>query len=146
MSTSSAEQSDAQNTAEFYKNFDKEENARQLAATNPCLVPDMTNELYDCCGSDTIEAICVVFGTINAFVLGAIVISLVILLLKSQWFRTQLLLSFTVSFQILSAIWRTWFYLSAGWKGSSSFTYIMTRSSDSGDFAVSLLGFAMFLY
>lgn len=75
----------------------------------------MDNELYDCCGSASIEATCTAFGIINATILGVIVISWGMLLYKSTWFRNQLLLSFTVLFQVLPAVWRTWFYLSAGW-------------------------------
>mmetsp|Transcript_8320 Transcript_8320/g.11510 ORF Transcript_8320/g.11510 Transcript_8320/m.11510 type:complete len:107 (+) Transcript_8320:203-523(+) len=106
----------------------------------------MSNELYDCCGSATVEATCTAFGSIHAVVLGAILISWAILLIKSTWFRNQLLLSFTVLFQVLPAVWRTWFYLSAGWQGTTAFTYITIRSSDSGDFVVSLTAFAMYLY
>lgn len=125
---------------------DTEEKARQLAESNPCLVPEMSNELYDCCGSDTIEATCNAFGWINAIVLGGIVISWMALLFKNDWFRSQLLLSFAILFQCLPGMWRTWFYLSAGFKGTSPGTYITIRSSDSGDFVVSLTAFAMYLY
>lgn len=106
----------------------------------------MSNELYDCCGSDTIEATCTAFGSINAVVMGLIVLSWAVLMFKSEWFRHQLLLSFTFLFQLLPALWRTWFYLSAGWKPTSPGTYITIRSSDSGDFVVSLVAFAMYLY
>jgi len=74
----------------------------------------MSNELYDCCGSDTIEATCTAFGSINAIVFGGIILSWLYLLVKNEWFRSQLLLSFTVLFQVLPGMWRTWFYLSAG--------------------------------
>ena len=63
--------------------FEVEEQARKLAAGNPCLVPEMDNELYDCCGSDAIEATCMTFGSINAAVLGLIIISWLWLLAKS---------------------------------------------------------------
>jgi len=74
----------------------------------------MSNELYDCCGSDAIEATCHAFGWINAIVLGLIVLSWVLLLIKNEWFRSQLLLSFTFLFQVLPAVWRSYFYLEAG--------------------------------
>ena len=106
----------------------------------------MSNELYDCCGSDTIEATCTAFGSINAVVLGLIVLSWGTLMCKSDWFRYQLLLSFTFLFQLLPAFWRTYFYLSAGFKPTSPGVYITIRSSDSGDFVVSLVGFAMYMY
>ena len=105
----------------------------------------MDNELYDCCG-DSAQATCTAFGSINAVVLAGIVIGWMTLLCRNEWFRQQLLLSYTILFQILPAVWRTWFYLSAGWKGASAFTYITIRSSDSGDFVVSLSAFAMYMY
>ena len=46
-----------------------------MAAGNPCLVPEMDNELYDCCGSSTVEATCTVIGVTQAVTLGFIVIS-----------------------------------------------------------------------
>lgn len=95
--------------------LDTEERARKLAEANPCLVPEMSNELYDCCGSDTIEATCTAFGSINAVVMAGIVLSWIYLVIKNDWFRSQLLLSFTFLFQLLPGLWRTWFYLSAGW-------------------------------
>ena len=67
--------------------FEVEERARLLAAGNPCLVPEMDNELYDCCGSDAIEATCLAFGSINAALLALIILSWLVLLAKSQWFR-----------------------------------------------------------
>ena len=106
----------------------------------------MKNELYDCCGSSAAEATCNTFGSINAVILASIVISWLILVIKNDWFRSQLLLSFTFLFQLLPAIWRTWFYLSAGWPGTTPGTYITIRSSDSGDFVVSLVAFLMYLY
>jgi len=106
----------------------------------------MSNELYDCCGGSAVEATCTTFGSINAIVLGAIILSWGYLLVKNEWFRHQLLLSFAVLFQILPAVWRTWFYLSAGWQGTSAFTYITIRSSDSGDFVVSMTAFCMYMY
>ena len=117
-----------------------------MATNNPCLVPEMSNELYDCCGSDTVETTCYTFGSINAVILGSIVISWLILISKNEWFRNQLLLSFTFLFQLLPAMWRTWFYLSAGFQGQTAVMYITIRSSDAGDFIVSLAGFAMYLY
>ena len=138
-----ARQTGAKTTETFQ---DAEEQATLAAADNQCLVPEMSNELYDCCGSDAIEATCTAFGSANAVVLGLIVISWVALMAKSDWFRYQLLLSFTFLFQLLPAVWRTWFYLSAGWKPTSPGVYITIRSSDSGDFVVSLVAFAMYMY
>lgn len=106
----------------------------------------MSNELYDCCGSDTIEATCTTFGSINAVVMGLIVLSWVTLMIKSDWFRGQWLLSFTFLFQLLPAFWRAYFYLEAGFKPTSPGVYITIRSSDSGDFVVSLVAFAMYMY
>ena len=127
--------------------FQDSENAASAAAVdNPCLVPTMTNELYDCCGSETIEATCTAFGSINAVILGSIVICWMALIFKSDWFKQQLLLSFCTLFQVLPAVWRTWFYLSAGFSGTTAGMYITIRSSDSGDFVVSLTPFAMYMY
>jgi len=106
----------------------------------------MSNELYDCCGSATIEMTCTTFGSVNAAVFGLIFVSWCILMFKSEWFRHQLLLSFTFLFQLLPAMWRTWFYLDTGFKGSTPGMYITIRSSDSGDFVVSLVAFCMYLY
>ena len=143
LAQSMAKQTGASTTDTFQ---DSEEAATVAAASNPCLVPEMSNELYDCCGSDTIEATCTAFGSLNAIVLGLIFTSWVFLMFKNEWFRHQLLLSFTFLFQLLPAVWRTYFYLSAGFKGTSPGEYIVIRSSDSGDFVVSLVAFAMYLY
>ena len=43
-------------------------------------------------------------------------------------------------------MFRTWFYLAAGFKGTDVDTYIIVRPSDSGDFVVSLGGLIMYLY
>ena len=77
---------------------DTEEKARQLAASNPCLVPEMSNELYDCCGGPDVEATCSAFGYINAVLLVGIVLAWFTLLCKNDWFRSQLLLSYTFLF------------------------------------------------
>ena len=79
-----AEQTGA-STNETY--LDVEEKARQLASSNPCLVPGMSTELYDCCGSSAVETTCTTFGTINAVLLGLILAGWIVLLVKSQWFR-----------------------------------------------------------
>jgi len=47
----------------------------------------MDNELYDCCGSSAVEATCTTFGSINAALLGAIVIGWGFMLIKNEWFR-----------------------------------------------------------
>ena len=85
----------AETTDTFY---DVEEQARVLAQGNPCLVPEMGNELYDCCGSDTIEHTCTTFGSINAALIGLMVLSWGYLIYKNDWFRSQLLLSFVFLF------------------------------------------------
>ena len=125
---------------------DTEEKATKMAQANPCLVPEMSNELYDCCGSETVEDTCTTIGTINCVLLGTIVLSWFYLVCTNMWFRNQLLLSFTFLFQLLPAVWRTWFYLDAGFKGASPGLYITIRSSDSGDFVCSYVAFAMYLY
>ena len=101
------------------------------------------NEIYECCGSDTIEATCYAWGSINAVVLGSIVLSYFVLVFGNEWFRYNLLLSFTFLFQTLPAIWRTVFYLWAGFSPTGEASYRTFRCSDSGDFVVSLAGFAM---
>ena len=110
------------------------------------MVPDTANEYYDCCGAQSIETTCLVFGTLNAIMLAGVVISLISLIIVSQWFKNQLLLWFTLLFQILVCNWRTLFYLYGGFVGASSFSFITYRSSDPGDFIVSLFGFAMYMY
>ena len=49
-------------------------------------------------------------------------------------------------FQILPSVWRTIFYLYGGFKGASATEFITYRSSDPGDFVVSLTGFIMYVY
>lgn len=46
----------------------------------------------------------------------------------------------------MPAVWRTIFYLYGGFPGATAFEFITYRSSDPGDFVVSLTGFAMYLY
>ena len=112
-----------------------------------CLVPGMFHELYDCCVSSAAGTTCKVFGSLNAILMAFIVIAWIILLIKNKWFRNNLLMSYVFLFQLLPSMWRTWFYLSGGFEGSDdSFIYIMTKSSDSGDFVVSLTALAMHLY
>ena len=113
---------------------------------NECLVPETKNEMYDCCGSDVAIYECEVFGFINAIMLVSIVTSIFVLHYKSTWFHNNWLLTFTLCFQVLPALWRTLFLLHAGYKGASPGQYIVFRSSDAGDFVVSLTGFAMYMY
>ena len=61
--------------------------ATEAAANNECLVPETSNELYDCCGSILIESECEVFGILNAVILGSLVISIFVLHFKSTWFH-----------------------------------------------------------
>jgi len=106
----------------------------------------MSNEYYDCCGNEAIIMTCTVFGSLNAIMLASVVFSLFYLICKNQWFRNQWLLWFTMLFQILVCTWRTLFYLYGGYVGASSWSYMTYRSSDPGDFVVSLTGFAMYMY
>lgn len=75
-----------------------------------------------------------------------IVLAWIYLIARNQWFRNQWVLVFCFIFQILPAVWRTLFYLVGGWPGASTFEFITYRSSDPGDFVVSLTGLAMYLY
>ena len=115
--------------------------------TNSCVVPEMVpTELYECCGSSAAESTCSFFGFTNGIVLGMIIFYLIYMNLTSTWFSSNLVLSFTVLFQTQPAMFRTWFYLAAGFAGTSVDTYIIVRPSDSGDFVVSLGGLIMYLY
>ena len=120
----------------------------QVAVDSDCLVPKMTNgELYECCVSDAAAATCQVFGSINAVIVGLIVSSFFFLVFTSGWYQYRLLLWFTFLFQLLPATWRAIFYLYAGYPDhNNEGTYRTIRESDSGDFVVSLVGFAMYLY
>ena len=113
---------------------------------NDCLVPETEYEIYDCCGSVFIETECKTFGIINALIILSIVIAIVVLHFKSTWWNNNWLITFMLIFQILPAVWRTLFYLRGGFKGAGPFNYITDRSSDSGDFVVTLTGFAMYLH
>ena len=106
-----------------------------------------TGEIYECCVSDAAGAVCTTFGLINAVVVVLIVIWTIMLNLWSEWYRYNLLFNFATIYQLLPAIWRAIFYLEAGFPGDSGSGWYRTfRSSDSGDFVVSLVGFAMYLY
>ena len=110
-----------------------------------CLVPETTDELYDCCGSALVENECKIFGVTNAVILGAIVVSMIALHFKSKWWNDNWLITCLLVFQVLPAVWRTIFYLGGGFKGTSPGEFITYASSDSGDFVVSLTGFAMYM-
>ena len=112
---------------------------------NECLVPETENELYDCCGSSLIENECKVFGYTNAVLLAAMPLAIVVLHFKSKWWNDNWLITCLLLFQILPAVWRTIFYLYGGFKGASPGEFITYASSDSGDFVVSLTGFAMYM-
>jgi len=58
-----------------------------------CLVPEMANEHYDCCGSDLVENECRVFGVTNAVILAAIVISTIALHFRSKWWNDNWLIT-----------------------------------------------------
>jgi len=105
-----------------------------------------TGEIFECCVSDAAGAVCTSFGSINAVLIVLIVLSTIMLNYTSDWYRYNLLFSFSTIYQLLPAIWRAIFYLSAGFGGDSSGEYRTFRCSDSGDFVVSLVGFAMYLY
>ena len=113
---------------------------------NECLVPETKNELYDCCGSAFVENECQVFGVVNAVILAAIVVAIVALHFKSTWWHSNWLITCLLLFQILPAVWRTIFYLYGGFRGASPGEFITYSSSDSGDFVVSLTGFAMYMH
>ena len=107
-----------------------------------------TGEIFECCVSDAAGAVCTTFGSINGVLVGAIVLSTIMLNFTSDWYRYNLLFSFATIYQLLPAIWRTLFYSSAGFEGNASGSgwYRTFRCSDSGDFVVSLVGFAMYMY
>ena len=125
---------------------DTEMIASAMASTNPCLIPEMPNELYDCCGGDVIEDTCNTFGYANFTILGGILLVWGYLVFCNEWFRNQLLLSFTFFFQLLPAFWRSWFYLYSSHKGETAFNYMLFRASDSGYFVISMVAFALYLY
>ena len=122
--------------------------AKSAAISDECLVPEMTTgEIYECCVSDAAGATCTAFGSINAVIVAFIVLSTAMLNFRSDWYRYNLILSFATIYQFLPAVWRTLFYLWAGFEGADGSGYYRTfRCSDSGDFVVSLVGFAMYLY
>ena len=80
-----AESTGAKTTETF---ADTEARATEMATGNQCLVPEMSNELYDCCGSQTVEMTCYAFGSLNAIILASIVISWFILISRNEWFRS----------------------------------------------------------
>ena len=112
---------------------------------NECLVPETTNELYDCCGSALIENECKIFGVTNAAIGGAILISTIALHFKSKWWNDNWLITCLLVFQLIPSGWRTYFYLSSGFKGTTADMFITVANSDAGDFVVSLTGFAMYM-
>ena len=128
------------------------EHARELQSKKKdddrpdCLVPETENEQFDCCGSDGVETECKVFGVINAIVLGVYVVGIIIMCLRSSWFRNQRLLACALIFQILSAVWATMFYMQYGHKGATTFSFITFRSSHAGDFVVSITGLVLYMY
>ena len=96
--------------------------------SDSCVVDDMTNgELYDCCTSDAAAATCQVFGSIHAVSVGLIILSWGLLLYRSEWFRYNLLLSFTFQFQLITAVYRALFYLSSAYSPTSAGTYRIIR-------------------
>ena len=96
-----------------------------------CLVPEFTNgELFDCCGSDGLVATCHAFGTFFGAILVGVVFTLIYLNITNEWFRNNGILSFTVFWQIMPALMRTWFYGFAAHAGTSADTYIIVRPSD----------------